>query len=152
MVRTESPTRTHRSEVLSRSVQESQFGAGTTPRTQEGAFFFTKKAYCVNQTICVAESRKSVQTQPHPFSPFKALQKLRVPRGFNPLGRSSRAEPSRSCPSKHAGIPCSRATPPGRAGGFDPGGRRRPRIFLPGWLSAGRPGAVPGGPFRESPV
>ena len=25
-------------------------------------FFFTKKAYCGNQTICVAESRKSVQT------------------------------------------------------------------------------------------
>ena len=32
------------------------------PRTQEGAFFFTKKAYCGNQTDCVAESRKSVQT------------------------------------------------------------------------------------------
>ena len=31
-------------------------------RTQEGAFFFTKKAYCGNQTLCVAESRKSVQT------------------------------------------------------------------------------------------
>ena len=31
-------------------------------RTQEGAFFFRKKAYCGNQTTCVAESRKSVQT------------------------------------------------------------------------------------------
>ena len=31
-------------------------------RTQEGAFFFTKKAYCVNQSFCVAESGKSVQT------------------------------------------------------------------------------------------
>ncbi len=36
--------------------------AQEVPRTQEGAFFFTKKAYCVNQTACVAESRKSVQT------------------------------------------------------------------------------------------
>ena len=39
------------------------------PRTQGGAFFFTKKAYCVNQTACVAESRKSVQTQPPLFRP-----------------------------------------------------------------------------------
>ena len=31
------------------------------PRRQEGAFFFTKKAYCVNQTACVAVVRKSVQ-------------------------------------------------------------------------------------------
>ncbi len=35
------------------------------PRTQEGAFFFTKKAYCGNQTVCVTESRKSVQTCSH---------------------------------------------------------------------------------------
>ena len=31
-------------------------------RTQEGAFFFTKKAYCVNRTDCVAGIRESVQT------------------------------------------------------------------------------------------
>ncbi len=55
------PTRTYRSEALSPSVQE-PCAAQEVPRTQEGAFFFTKKAYCGNQTICVAESRKSVQT------------------------------------------------------------------------------------------
>ncbi len=32
------------------------------PRTQGRAFFFTKKAYCVNQANCVAGGRKSVQT------------------------------------------------------------------------------------------
>ena len=41
------------------------------PRTQEGAFFFTKKAYCGNQTLCVAGGRKSVQTQPPLFPPLK---------------------------------------------------------------------------------
>ena len=41
------------------------------PRTQEGAFFFTKKAYCGNQTACVAGGRKSVQTQPPLFPPLK---------------------------------------------------------------------------------
>ncbi len=40
------------------------------PRTQGGAFFFTKKAYCGNQTACLAESRKSVQTQPPLFPPL----------------------------------------------------------------------------------
>ena len=31
-------------------------------RTHKGAFFFTKKAPCVNQTLCVAERGKSLQT------------------------------------------------------------------------------------------
>ena len=33
-----------------------------SPRTQQDAFFFTKKASCGNQTLCAAGSRKSVQT------------------------------------------------------------------------------------------
>ncbi len=41
---------------------ETPCAAREVPRTQEGAFFFTKKAYCGNQTLCVAENRKSVQT------------------------------------------------------------------------------------------
>ncbi len=36
-------------------------GRGFVRRTQEGAFFFTKKAYCGNQTVCVAGG-ESVQT------------------------------------------------------------------------------------------
>ncbi len=52
------------------------------PRTQGGAFFFTKKAYCVNQTACVAGGRKSVQTQPHPFSPFKSPSKITGSKGI----------------------------------------------------------------------
>ncbi len=54
------------------SIMLTLFGAQSLPRTQEGAFFFTKKAYCGNQTLCVAESRKSVQTCPHPFSALKS--------------------------------------------------------------------------------
>ena len=57
---TEYPIRTYRSEDLAQFVQKPRAAQGI-PRTQEGAFFFTKKAYCVNQTACVAESRKSVQ-------------------------------------------------------------------------------------------
>ncbi len=45
--------------------------AQEVPRTEEGAFFFTKKAYCVNQTLCVAGARKSVQTGP----PFPSLKR-----------------------------------------------------------------------------
>ena len=45
-------------------------------RTQGGAFFFTKKAYCGSQTLCVAGSQKSVQTQPHPFSALKKPLKI----------------------------------------------------------------------------
>ena len=36
--------------------------AQEVPRTQEGAFFFTKKASCGNETVCVAGRGKSVQT------------------------------------------------------------------------------------------
>ena len=36
---------------------------------------------------------------PQPLPPLKKPLKLRVPRGFNPLGRSARAEPSRPRPS-----------------------------------------------------
>ncbi len=64
------PTRTYRSEALSPSVQE-PCAAQEVPRTQEGAFFFTKKAYCVNRTLCVAGRGKSVQTQPPPPSALK---------------------------------------------------------------------------------
>ena len=55
--------------------------AQEVPRTQEGAFFFTKKAYCVNQTLCVAESRKSVQTQPPLFPPLKSPSNNGIPKG-----------------------------------------------------------------------
>ncbi len=44
------------------SLYRNPSAAQEVPRAQEGAFFFTKKAYCVNQTLCVAESWKSVQT------------------------------------------------------------------------------------------
>ncbi len=80
--------------------------AQEVPRRQEGAFFFTKKAYCGNQTVCVAESQKSVQTQPHPFSaPKKALENNGNPRGIPPrcVVKRRTAEPrdsvSRPCPS-----------------------------------------------------
>ncbi len=69
--------------------------AQEVPRRQEGAFFFTKKASCGNQTLCVAESRKSVQTHPHHFS---ALKKDGIPKGRVPLagarGQSPRGLPS----------------------------------------------------------
>ena len=55
------PTCTNRSEDRSQSAWE-LCAAQEVPCTQERAFFFTKKASCGNQTACVAESRKSVQT------------------------------------------------------------------------------------------
>ncbi len=58
---TEHPIRTYRSEDLAQFVQR-PYAPQEVPRTQEGAFFFTKKAYCGNQTLCVAVIRESVQT------------------------------------------------------------------------------------------
>ena len=69
-------------------LRRSLCAAQGVPRAREGAFFFTKKAYCGNQTFCVAESRKSVQTQPHPFSALKkALQIMGIQGESLPLGR-----------------------------------------------------------------
>ena len=56
--------------------------------TQEKAFFFTKKAYCGNQTACVAESRKSVQTWD--ASPWQEARRVKA------CGLDPWAEPSRS--------------------------------------------------------
>ncbi len=78
---TEHPIRTYRSEDLAQFVQR-PYAPQEVPRTQEGAFFFTKKAYCGNQTLCVAESRKSVQT--HPPTP-SALKNNGIPKGRVPL-------------------------------------------------------------------
>ena len=78
---TECPSCTYRSEALSQSVQAPR-AVQEVPRTQGGAFFFTKKAYCVNETACVAGGRKSVQTQPHPFSPFKSPSKITGSKGI----------------------------------------------------------------------
>ena len=101
---TEYPTCTYRSEAPSQPAQN-RCAAQELPRIQEGAFFFTKKAYCVNQTACVAGGRKSVQTQPHPFSALKkALEIMGIQGESLPLGECSRAELSRSCPSTHAEI------------------------------------------------
>ena len=76
--------------ALRESHRNTECGAGSPPHAG-GSFFFTKKAYCGNQTLCVAESRKSVQTQPHPFSALKkALKKDGNPRGARPPWRSSR--------------------------------------------------------------
>ncbi len=74
MGRTESPSQGYRLTAASlpafcadgRTVRSQEplilSAAQGVSRPQEGAFFFTKKAYCGNQTISVAESRKSVQT------------------------------------------------------------------------------------------
>ena len=60
-----------------------------SPRTQEGAFFFTKKASCGNQTICVAGIGKSVQTQPPLFPPLKKpFSNNGIPKGQVPLARA----------------------------------------------------------------
>jgi hypothetical protein len=70
-------------EPVSVAVLRSRLSAAQeVPNTQEGAFFFTKKAYCGNQTLCVAESRKSVQT--HPPTP-SALKNNGIPKGRVPL-------------------------------------------------------------------
>ena len=84
------PACPYRSEAVSQTVQEPR-AAQEVPRRQEGAFFFTKKAYCVNQTICVAESRKSVQTQPQPLSALKKpLKNNGNPRGIPSPWREAR--------------------------------------------------------------
>ena len=54
-------------ESSERALRRNLGAAQEVPRTQEGAFFFTKKAYCGNQAVCVAEGRKSLQTCPTPF-------------------------------------------------------------------------------------
>ncbi len=61
----------HTERKLYPSPRRNRCAAQEVPRTQEGAFFFTKKAYCVNRTLCVAGRGKSVQTQPPPPSALK---------------------------------------------------------------------------------
>ncbi len=56
--------------LCQRSRADARWGVQTWA-PHRGAFFFTKKAYCRNQTICVAERGKSVQTQPPLFPPLK---------------------------------------------------------------------------------
>ena len=79
-------------------------------RTRRGAFFFTKKAFCVNQSACVAGRRKSVQTNPHPFFALKImgfqrdLSLWKEARRVKACGFDPWAEPSRSCPSEHAEV------------------------------------------------
>ena len=75
------PTCTYRSEARPQSAQKPR-AAQELSRTQKGAFFFTKKASCVNQTFCVAESRKSVQTQPPLFPPLKKPLKITGSKGI----------------------------------------------------------------------
>ncbi len=74
------PAQTNRKIQL--SLRRNLCAAQSVPRKQGGAFFFTKKAYCVNETACVAGGRKSVQTQPHPFSPFKSPSKITGSKGI----------------------------------------------------------------------
>ena len=59
----------HTDRKIDPSLRRNPDAAQEVCRTQGGAFFFTKKAYCVNQTACVAEGRKSLQTQPPLFRP-----------------------------------------------------------------------------------
>ena len=64
-------------------LRRSLCAAQGVPRAREGAFFFTKKAYCGNQTFCAAGGRKSLQTPPHfsaPKSPWDS-------KGTRPFGR-----------------------------------------------------------------
>ncbi len=68
----EIPPPAHTDRKLYPSLCRNPSAAQELPRAREGAFFFTKKAYCVNQTLCVAEGRKSVQTQPPLFPPLKS--------------------------------------------------------------------------------
>ena len=95
------PACTYRSEAVSQTVQEPR-AAQELLRRQEGAFFFTKKAYCVNRTVCVAESRKSVHTQPPLFPPLKKMgfqrdaSLWREARRVKACGFDPWAEPSRS--------------------------------------------------------
>ena len=56
--------------------------AQEVPRTQEGAFFFTKKAYCGNQTLCVAGGRKSLQTYPPTISALNKPLKITGSKGI----------------------------------------------------------------------
>ena len=59
------------STLYQRSRAHARWGVQTRI-SYRGAFFFTKKAYCGNQTVCVAEVRKSVQTQPPLFPPLRS--------------------------------------------------------------------------------
>ena len=68
----EIPPPAHTDRKLYPSLCRNPSAAQELPRAREGAFFFTKKAYCGNQTLCVAVVRKSVQTQPPLFPPFKS--------------------------------------------------------------------------------
>jgi hypothetical protein len=78
---------------------ETPCAAGTIPHTERSFFLYEKSV--LRESDFLRGRKPEVCTDlTLPFSALKkALKKLRVPRGFNPLGGSSRAEPSRSCPS-----------------------------------------------------
>ncbi len=74
--------------ALRESHRNTECGAGSPPHAG-GSFFFTKKAYCGNQTLCVAVARKSTDLPPF-FPPLKSPSNNGNPRGARPPWRSSR--------------------------------------------------------------
>ena len=109
----------HTNRKIDPRLRRSFDAAQEVSRTQEGAFFFRKKAYCGNQIICVAGGRKSVQTWPTPFSPLKKPLKIM---GI-PLAAPSRSSPSRQAPRNAPILLCAASLCAGlipkRGGGKD---------------------------------
>ncbi len=67
---TEYPTCTYRSEAPSQPAQN-RCAAQEVSRIQEGAFFFTKKAYCGNQTPAWQKDGSLYRLNLNPFPPLK---------------------------------------------------------------------------------
>ena len=66
---------------LTKFEQKSPCGAGSI-RTQGGAFFFTKKASCGNQTLCVAGGGSLYRLDPPLFPPLKKPLKITGSKGI----------------------------------------------------------------------
>ena len=66
---------------LTKFEQKSPCGAGSI-RTQGGAFFFTKKASCGNQTLCVAGGGSLYRLDPPHFPPLKKPLKITGSKGI----------------------------------------------------------------------
>ena len=78
----------HTDRKIDPSLRRNPGAAQEVSRTQGGAFFFTKKAYCVNQTLCVAGARKSCTDLTPPL--FPPLKRMGFQRGAPTMRRQRR--------------------------------------------------------------